>query len=136
MQCTVKFKGKNTTFLFHTYMHHFLYHSSYTPLAHNFFPSSGVHTNITALALLCAAARLRSMSFLRCEIHTPSEVNAPRQHLIKCRSISAAFHLFIVKIVQRVHTTLQREYKKKCGKQMREEEKHRKPNTKLPQHTT
>lgn len=32
------------------------------------------------------------------------EVNAPRQHLIKCRSISAAFHLFIVKIVQRVCT--------------------------------
>lgn len=41
---------------------------------------------------------------LRCHFYLCHEVNAPRQHLIKCRSISAAFHLFIVKIVQCVHT--------------------------------
>lgn len=48
--------------------------------------------------------RTFSLAWLRCHFYLCHEVNAPRQHLIKCRSISAAFHLFIVEIVQCVHT--------------------------------
>lgn len=70
--------------------------------ANTVFPSQ-THCTLAALAYTLAlpCCVLCHFSEWACR----SEVNAPRQHLIKCRSISAAFRLFIVKIVQRVHTT-------------------------------